>query len=225
MAQQGHNMVSECVEKEQVSAQAIGSKSSKNKVYPTKESALHKGWFTRIETSINDKEVSFTVARWKEDNEDNIELIIEWFLVYGVPRIYRNWKELYQIVSAVGVLIDVDEESLLGEEPFSCHFMFGWYSRCVTFMIEDEAQTTKCERKVLEDCNGQDHLDEFGKEYRVKSDKAIEIPPEILNKEMISESSSNDTSIVVSTHNHTLDVKGWSDKEFEKRIICFSGRV
>lgn len=169
--------------------------------------------------------MSFTVARWKEDNEDNIELIIEWFLVYGVPRIYRNWKELYQIVSAVGVLIDVDEESLLGEEPFSCHFMFGWYSRCVTFMIEDEAQTTKCERKVLEDCNGQDHLDEFGKEYRVKSDKAIEIPPEILNKEMISESSSNDTSIVVSTHNHTLDVKGWSDKEFEKRIICFSGRV
>uniref|UniRef100_A0A0E0NBU4 Uncharacterized protein n=1 Tax=Oryza rufipogon TaxID=4529 RepID=A0A0E0NBU4_ORYRU len=202
MAQQGHNMVSECVEKEQVSAQAIGK------------------------TSINDKEVNFTVARWKEDNEDNIELIIEWFLVYGVPRIYRNWKELYQIVSAIGVLIDVDEESLLGDrkEPFSCHFMFGWYSRCVTFMIEDEAQTTKCKRKVLEDCNGQDHLDEFGKEYRVKSDKAIEIPPEILNKEMISESSSNDTSIVVSTHNHTLDVKGWSDKEFEKRIICFSGR-
>jgi hypothetical protein len=36
-----HNMVSECVEKEQVSAQAIGSKSSKNKVYPIKESALH----------------------------------------------------------------------------------------------------------------------------------------------------------------------------------------
>uniref|UniRef100_A0A0D9YPF9 Uncharacterized protein n=1 Tax=Oryza glumipatula TaxID=40148 RepID=A0A0D9YPF9_9ORYZ len=91
-------------------------------------------------------------------------------------------------------------------------------------MIEDEAQTTECERKVLEDCNGQDHLDEFGKEYRAKSDKAIEIPPEILNKEMISESSSNDTSIVVSTHNHTLDVKGWSDKEFEKRNICFSAR-
>ncbi|XP_052143863.1 ATP-dependent RNA helicase DRS1-like [Oryza glaberrima] len=185
----------------------------------------------RIETSIDDKEVNFTVARWKEDDDENIELIREWILVYGVPRIYRNWKELYQIASAVGVLIDVDEESLEGDHkepiklkvalrgvdaaPFSCHFVFGWYSRCVTFTIEDKAQTTECEREVLEDCNGEDHLDEFGKEYNNKTDKLIEMPPEILNKGMNLESSSHDTSIVVSTHNHTSDVKGCSDKELE----------
>uniref|UniRef100_A0A0E0NBU5 RNA helicase n=1 Tax=Oryza rufipogon TaxID=4529 RepID=A0A0E0NBU5_ORYRU len=185
----------------------------------------------RIETSIDDKEVNFTVARWKEDDDENIELIREWILVYGVPRIYRNWKELYQIASAVGVLIDVDEESLEGDHkepiklkvalrgvdasPFSCHFVFGWYSRCVTFTIEDKAQTTECEREVLEDCNGEDHPDEFGKEYNNKTDKLIEMPPEILNKGMNLESSSHDTSIVVSTHNHTLDVKGCSDKELE----------
>uniref|UniRef100_A0A0E0IYB7 RNA helicase n=1 Tax=Oryza nivara TaxID=4536 RepID=A0A0E0IYB7_ORYNI len=185
----------------------------------------------RIETSIDDKEVNFTLARWKEDDDENIELIREWILVYGVPRIYRNWKELYQIASAVGVLIDVDEESLEGDHkepiklkvalrgvdasPFSCHFVFGWYSRCVTFTIEDKAQTTECEREVLEDCNGEDHPDEFGKEYNNKTDKLIEMPPEILNKGMNLESSSHDTSIVVSTHNHTLDVKGCSDKELE----------
>uniref|UniRef100_A0A0E0JYV0 RNA helicase n=1 Tax=Oryza punctata TaxID=4537 RepID=A0A0E0JYV0_ORYPU len=171
----------------------------------------------RIETSIDDKEINFNIARWKEDDEENIELIREWFLVYGVPRIYRNWKELYQIVSAVGVLIDVDEESLEGGHkepiklkvalrsvdgaPFSCHFVFGWYSRCVMFTIQDKVQTIECERKVLGDCNGEDHLDDFGKE----SDEVIEIPPEILNKGMNSESSSHDTSIAVSTHNHTLD--------------------
>uniref|UniRef100_A0A0E0JXG0 RNA helicase n=1 Tax=Oryza punctata TaxID=4537 RepID=A0A0E0JXG0_ORYPU len=184
----------------------------------------------RIETSIDDKEVNFTVARWKEDNDGNI-LIREWFLVYGVPRTYRNWKELYQIASAVGVLIDVDEKSLEGDHkepiklkvaligvdgaPFSCHFVFRWYSRCVTFTIEDKVQTTECERKVLEDCNGEGHLDEFGKEYDNETDELIEMPPEILNKGMNSESSSHDTSIVVSTHNHTLDVKGFSDKELE----------
>lgn len=67
----------------------------------------------------------------------------------------------------------------------------------------------------MEDCNGEDHLDEFGKEYNNKTDKLIEMPPEILNKGMNLESSSHDTSIVVSTHNHTLDVKGCSDKELE----------
>uniref|UniRef100_A0A0E0CI31 Helicase ATP-binding domain-containing protein n=1 Tax=Oryza meridionalis TaxID=40149 RepID=A0A0E0CI31_9ORYZ len=163
----------------------------------------------RIETSIDDKEVNFTVARWKEDDDENIELIREWILVYGVPRIYRNWKELYQIASAVGVLIDVDEESLEGDHkepiklkvalrgvdgaPFSCHFVFGWHSRCVTFTIEDKVQTTD----------------------NVQTDELIEMPPEILNKGMNSESSSHDTSIVISTHNHTLDVKGCSDKELE----------
>uniref|UniRef100_A0A0E0JXF8 RNA helicase n=1 Tax=Oryza punctata TaxID=4537 RepID=A0A0E0JXF8_ORYPU len=273
MAQQGHNMDSECVEKEQVSTQAMGTKSSENKAVQGQaftglsnkrkcfalKVQVSKFWkltdweirtegrkgfvasfnseddlvsclkTPRVETSIDDKEVNFTVARWKEDDEENIELIREWFLVYGVPRICRNWKELYQIVSAVGVLTDVDEESLEDDHepiklkvalrsvdgaPFSCHFVFGWYSRCITFMIEDKAQTKEGE-KVLEVCNGEDHLDEFGKEYRAKPDEVIEIPPEILNKLMNSESSSNDT-IVVSTHNHTLDVKGWSDKELEK---------
>uniref|UniRef100_J3LAY8 RNA helicase n=1 Tax=Oryza brachyantha TaxID=4533 RepID=J3LAY8_ORYBR len=183
----------------------------------------------RIETSINDKEVNFTVARWKEDDEENIELIRAWFLVYRVPRIYRNWKELYQIASAVGVLIDVDEDSLEGDNkepiklkialrsadgaPFSCHFVFGWYSRSVTFTMEDKVQNIVCEREVLQDSNGEDHLDVFDKECKDNINEVIEIPPEILNKGVDLKSNNHDTIIVASTHNHTLDVKGCSGKE------------
>ncbi|KAL5213113.1 hypothetical protein ABZP36_023960 [Zizania latifolia] len=189
---------------------------------------------SRIETSVDDKDVNFTIAKWKEGDEEKLDLVRDWFLVYGVPRIYRNWKELYQIVSVVGVLIEVDEESLEGEDkepirlkvalisiddaPFSCHFVFGWYSRLVTFMIEDKVQRIDSGRKVLEDWNGEDHLDDSSKECKDKTNKIIEIPLQILNRGMNSESSSHDTNIVASTGNNMLDVEGCSDKEHEKEL-------
>lgn len=57
----------------------------------------------------------FTVTRWNKSDEESLDLIEECVLVRGVRRIYRNWKDLYQVASALGVLIDVDEESLKAE--------------------------------------------------------------------------------------------------------------
>lgn len=187
-----------------------------------------------METFMDGKEVKFTVARWKEGHEENLDLIREWFLVYGVPKIYRNWKELYQVASAVGVLIAVDEESLEGGDkepirlrivlrnlvgaPFSDHFVFGWSSRLVTFTIEDKVQRIERQRKELEEWNGEDHLDGFNKKYEDKRNKGIEIPPETLNKGMNSECSSYNTGIVASTGNHILDFECCSDKEHKKEM-------
>ncbi|TVT98829.1 hypothetical protein EJB05_55844, partial [Eragrostis curvula] len=108
-----------------------------------------------METYLDDKEVTFTVTRWGEGDAESIDLNGQWFLVCGVPKINRNWKELYQVASAFGVLIGVDEESLevedkepirlkiatrnLDDTLFSHHFVFGWscYScRMVTFTTE-----------------------------------------------------------------------------------------
>jgi translation initiation factor 4A len=63
-----------------------------------------------METYLDGEEVKFTVTRWTDG--ESVELNRQWFSVRGVPRIYRNWKELYQVASAFGVLIGVDEESL-----------------------------------------------------------------------------------------------------------------
>ncbi|XP_062218602.1 ATP-dependent RNA helicase drs1-like [Phragmites australis] len=177
-----------------------------------------------METSLDDKEMKFTVTRWKEGGEENIDLIRQWFLVCGVPRIYRNWKELYQVASAFGVLVEVDEESLEVEDkepirlkialrnldgtPFSYHFVFGWSSRMVTFTIEDKVKSIEQQRKELEEWNGKDRLDGFNKESEDKRNIAIGMPP----------GSCHNTRIVASTGNHALDLEGCSNKVHKKEL-------
>ncbi|CAL5059405.1 unnamed protein product [Urochloa decumbens] len=101
---------------------------------------------------LNEEEVKLTVTRWTEDDDESNDLIQQWFLVRGVPRKYRAWMELYQVASAFGVLIDVDEGSLeVGDkEPirlkialsnqcgarFSYHYVVGWSSRMVMLTVE-----------------------------------------------------------------------------------------
>ncbi|CAL4970560.1 unnamed protein product [Urochloa decumbens] len=101
---------------------------------------------------LNEEEVKLTVTRWTEDDDESNDLIQQWFLVCGVPRKYRAWMELYQVASAFGVLIDVDEGSLeVGDkEPirlkialsnqcgarFSYHYVVGWSSRMVMLTVE-----------------------------------------------------------------------------------------
>ncbi|KAI4972626.1 hypothetical protein ZWY2020_003551 [Hordeum vulgare] len=122
-----------------------------------------------VETFLDEKEVNFSVAMWDGGDGEKLDLIKEWLLVYGVPDAYRNWKELYQVASAVGVLLEVDEESLesgdkepirlriaLGSlvgAPFSYHFVFGWSSRLVEFMIEDKVRRIEGQWKEVEERN------------------------------------------------------------------------
>uniref|UniRef100_A0A0A8ZD56 Eukaryotic initiation factor 4A n=1 Tax=Arundo donax TaxID=35708 RepID=A0A0A8ZD56_ARUDO len=176
----------------------------------------------KMETSLDDKEVKFTVTRWKEGGEENIDLIREWFSVCGVPRIYRNWKELYQVASAFGVLVEVDEESLevgnkepirlkiafrnCDDTPISYHFVFGWSSRMITFTIEDKVKSIEQQRKELEESNSKDHLDGFNKESEETRNIAIRVPP----------GSCLNTRVVASTGNHVLDLEGCSDKVHNK---------
>ncbi|XBI46557.1 hypothetical protein VPH35_110775 [Triticum aestivum] len=148
-----------------------------------------------VETFLGEKEVNFTVARWDEGDGEKLDLIREWLLVYGVPGAYRNWKELYQVASAVGVLLEVDEESLesgdkepirlriaLGSlvgAPFSCHFVFGWSSRLVEFMIGDKVKRIEGQWKEVEERNVSGM-----KEYVDIREEGIEVPPETPNKGM-----------------------------------------
>jgi translation initiation factor 4A len=175
-----------------------------------------------VETFLDEKEVKFTVARWDEGAGEKFDLIREWFLVYGIPGAYRNWKELYQVVSAVGVLLEVDEESLesgdkepirlriaLGSllgAPFSYHFVFGWSSRLVKFMIEDKAKRIEGHMKELEERNGS-----VMKEYEDLREKGIEVPPETPSKGMDSENTA-----VGLAGNHSLDIKGLSGEEHKE---------
>ncbi|KAF7096156.1 hypothetical protein CFC21_098150 [Triticum aestivum] len=122
-----------------------------------------------VETFLDEKEVNFSVAMWDEGDREKLDLIKEWLLVYGVPGAYINWKELYQVASAVGVLLEVDEEILesgdkepirlriaLGSPvgaPFSYHFVFGWSSRLVKFMIEDKVGRIEGQWKEVEERN------------------------------------------------------------------------
>jgi translation initiation factor 4A len=118
----------------------------------------------KIETLLENKEVKLTVTRWKEGDDGSLDLVEEWLLVFGVPRIYRNWKELYQVASAFGVLIDVDEESLeVGDKepirlktafrsfdgaPFSYYFAFGWSSKLVVVTtVQDKTDGMKHKNK------------------------------------------------------------------------------
>ncbi|KAJ1278587.1 hypothetical protein BS78_04G090300, partial [Paspalum vaginatum] len=96
----------------------------------------------KMETLLDDKEVTFSVTRWMEGGDE----------VCGVPRIYRTWNGLYQVASAFGVLIEVDEESLevgdkgpirlkialrsLDDAPFSHRFVFGRSSRMIMLTVE-----------------------------------------------------------------------------------------
>ncbi|CAL4889106.1 unnamed protein product [Urochloa decumbens] len=113
-----------------------------------------------IQTLLDDEEVELTVTRWTECDDESNDLIKQWFLVCGVPRKYRAWVELYQVVSAFGLLIDVDEGSLeVGdEEPIrlkialrnhdgsslSYHYVFGLSSRIVEAKVDtDNSSHTK----------------------------------------------------------------------------------
>jgi translation initiation factor 4A len=116
---------------------------------------------------INNKEVKLTLRRWKEGDDGSLDLVEEWLLVSGVPRIYRNWKDLYQVASAFGVLMDVDEESLeVGDKepirlktafrsfdgaPFSYYFAFGWSSKLVMVTaVQDKTEGMKHKNKELD---------------------------------------------------------------------------
>jgi translation initiation factor 4A len=121
-----------------------------------------------IETLLDNKEVKLTITRWKKGDDGSIDMVEEWLLVFGVPRIYRNWKELYQVASAFGVLIEVDEESLeagdkepvrlkiafrsLDGAPFSSYFAFGWSSKLVMVTtVQDKTDGMKHKNKELLD--------------------------------------------------------------------------
>ena len=118
----------------------------------------------KMETLLDDKEVNLTVTRWEEGDEESLELIEEWVLVRGVRGIYRNWKDLYQVASAFGVLIDVDEKSLeagdkepirlkialrsLDGAPFSYYFALGRSSRLVMVtVVQDKAEGMQQQNK------------------------------------------------------------------------------
>ncbi|VAI45588.1 unnamed protein product [Triticum turgidum subsp. durum] len=176
-----------------------------------------------VETFLDEKEVNFTVARWVEGDGEKLDLIREWLLVYGVPGAYRNWKELYQVASAVGVLLEVDEESLesgdkepirlriaLGSlvgAPFSYHFVFGWSSRPVKFMIEDKARRIEGQWKEVEE-----RKVSVMKEY-ADIREGIEVPPETLNKGMDLEGTG-----IVFAGNYSLDFGSCSCKECKEEL-------
>ncbi|KAK8461416.1 hypothetical protein SEVIR_1G035100v4 [Setaria viridis] len=142
-----------------------------------------------METLLDDEEVNLTVTRWTEGDDQSNGLIKQWFLVCGVPRKYRAWTELYQVASAFGVLIDVDEGSLqVGDKepirlkialknhdgaPFSYHYVVGWCSRMVMLTVEAKID---------------------------------------------SENNDHNTRIVTSTGNHVLDFGDSSDKEHGKEL-------
>lgn len=124
-----------------------------------------------IQTLLNNKEVKLTVTRWNESDDGSPGLVEEWLLVSGVPRMYRNWKELYEVASALGVLIDVDEESLqVGDKepirlklktafrsfdaaPFSYYFAFGCWSSRLVMVTAVQDKTQGMEHKIKElDC-------------------------------------------------------------------------
>ncbi|WVZ77289.1 hypothetical protein U9M48_025173 [Paspalum notatum var. saurae] len=107
----------------------------------------------KMETLLDDKEVTLSVTRWMEGgDEKSLDLIEEWFLVCGVPITYRKWNVLYQVASAFGVLVEVDEESLevedkepirlkialrsLDDALFSYRFVFGRSSRMIMLTVE-----------------------------------------------------------------------------------------
>ncbi|XP_047079349.1 ATP-dependent RNA helicase DRS1-like [Lolium rigidum] len=177
-----------------------------------------------VETFLDEKEVKFTVARWDECAGEKFDLIRKWVFVYGVPGTYRNWKELYQVASAVGVLLEVDEESLgsgdkepirlriaLGSlvgAPFSYPFVFGWSSILVKFMIEDKAERMEGQRKELEEQSGIIMM-----EYENISEHGIEVPQKTLSKEMNSESTG-----VTLAGNYSMDIKGCSDEEQKEEL-------
>ncbi|KAL6604613.1 hypothetical protein ACP70R_043040 [Stipagrostis hirtigluma subsp. patula] len=186
-----------------------------------------------MQTYLDDKEVKFTVTRWTEGNEESVDLIRQWFLVCGVPRIYRNWKELFQVASAFGVLIDVDEESLdagdkepirlkialqsLDGAPFSHRFVFGWSSRMVSFTGEDKVKSMKQQKKEMEELHGKNQIDGFTKESEDKINNVIEMAPEMLNKGTNSQSSHNSRT-VAPIGNHVLDTGDCSDREHKKEL-------
>ncbi|TVU33116.1 hypothetical protein EJB05_24901, partial [Eragrostis curvula] len=194
-----------------------------------------------METYLDDKEVTFTVTRSAEGDAESIDLNGQWFLVCGVPKINRNWKELYQVASAVGVLIGVDEESLevedkepirmkiasrnLDDTLFSHHFVFGWscYTcRMVTFTIE--GKDINQQKKELEERIGKANLDAFNRKSEEKRNKVIEMHTGTLNKGTTSENSSN-TMTVDSTGNRVLDSGDCSDKEHRKEQVNFETGV
>ncbi|KAF7089536.1 hypothetical protein CFC21_092490 [Triticum aestivum] len=182
-----------------------------------------------IETFLDEKEVNFTVARWDEGDGEKLDLIREWLLVYGVPGAYRNWKELYQVASAVGVLLEVDEESLesgdkepirlriaLGSlvgAPFSYHFVFGWSSRLVKFMIEDKARRIEGQWKEVEE-----RKVSVMKEYADIREEGIEVPPETPNKRMDLEGTGIDFA-----GNYSLDFRSCSGKECKEELKTTEG--
>ncbi|KAM3227488.1 hypothetical protein ACQJBY_059334 [Aegilops geniculata] len=182
-----------------------------------------------IETFLDEKEVNLTLARWDEGDGEKLDLIREWLLVYGVPGAYRNWKELYQVASAVGVLLEVDEESLesgdkepirlriaLGSlvgAPFSYHFVFGWSSRLVKFMIEDKARRIEGQWKEVEE-----RKVSVMKEYADIREEGIEVPPETLNKGMDLEGTGIDFA-----GNYSLDFGSCSCKECKEELKTTEG--
>ncbi|XP_044956098.1 uncharacterized protein LOC123407112 isoform X2 [Hordeum vulgare subsp. vulgare] len=177
-----------------------------------------------VETFLDEKEVNFSVAMWDGGDGEKLDLIKEWLLVYGVPDAYRNWKELYQVASAVGVLLEVDEESLesgdkepirlriaLGSlvgAPFSYHFVFGWSSRLVEFMIEDKVRRIEGQWKEVEERNVS-----VMKEYADAREEGIEVPPETMNKGIDLEGTGVDFA-----GNSSLDFRSCSGKECKEEL-------
>jgi translation initiation factor 4A len=142
-----------------------------------------------IQTLLDNKEVKLTVTRWNESDDGSPGLVEEWLLVSGVPRMYRNWKELYEVASALGVLIDVDEESLqVGDKepirlklktafrsfdaaPFSYYFAFGCWSSRLVMVTAVQDKTQGMEHKIKElDCK------EHKKELNVAKSIMLEEP-------------------------------------------------
>ncbi|CAO2037724.1 unnamed protein product [Urochloa humidicola] len=147
-----------------------------------------------IETLLDEEEVKFTLTRWTEGNDESDDLIKQWFSVCGVPRKYRAWTELYQVVSAFGLLIDVDEGSLeVGDKepirlkialrnhdgaPFSYHYMFGSSSIIVKAEIDSDnsRHTTRIVTSTGNHVLDLDFRDSSGKGLNVAQSTSLEEP-------------------------------------------------
>lgn len=123
--------------------------------------------------------MKLTATRWTEgDHDGSNNLIKQWFLVYGVPRKYRSSVELYQVASAFGVLIDVDEESFkVGDKepislkialtnidgaPFSYHYVVGWPSRMVMLTVQAKIDSENSSHSTRTVNSAGNHMLDFG---------------------------------------------------------------
>jgi translation initiation factor 4A len=152
-----------------------------------------------MEALLDDEKVKLTATRWTEGDDGSNDLIKQWFLVYGIPRKYRIWMELYQVASAFGVLIDVDEESFeVGDKepislkialtnidgaPFSYHHVVGWPSRMVMLTVEAKIDSENSSRNTRTVISAGNHVLDFGDSSDKEHEKELNAAQRILLEE------------------------------------------